>query len=295
MFDVDLFLQKNHIHTSPKNAASGWREINCPFGCGDPSTHLGIASSGGWHCWICGKKNKSPIPLVAKLLKVSFKTAEDIVKEYDDNLFPEKEIKKESKLITPTGLSSVLPQNYKAYLIRRGFSEDLIAPKYQLFSGGFTGYFSYRIVFPIFQNGEVVNYQGRDITGQQKERYLSWPNDKAAINIRDCVYNLDNIKGKTAVIVEGPIDVWKGGDNFVATFGTEFTKAQVRSLIFKELERCFILYDNISIAQKSAEALSHHLSLFIPHVEVINMKGAKDVGELSEKEVKELREYLEIE
>jgi hypothetical protein len=43
---------------------------------------------------------------------------------------------------------------------------------------------------------------------------------------KETLYNLDNAKDGTAIVVEGPIDVWRIGDGAVATFGVIYTQKQ---------------------------------------------------------------------
>jgi hypothetical protein len=298
MFDAKAFLETYKIpyKTAGKNVARGWVGLRCPFrGCSDDSNHLGWKLShpfqGSFHCWICGRKAPVPAPLIQALLKIPFKTAEDIAKKFDDDLFPEKTEPRAAQLIKPSGLTETLPTLHRQYLIGRGFDPDFLQAKYGILAGYLSGDFPYRVVVPVYQNKELVNYQGRDVSGQQI-KYKAWTNESSLLPLRECLYNIDNLKGNTAVIVEGVFDVWRIGDGAVGTFGTEFTTAQMKNLVFRgqPVERAFVMYDKT--AKKQANRLAHFLAPFIKEVEVLSLKDKKDPGVLTDAEAQELRKII---
>jgi hypothetical protein len=295
-FDVKRFLEDKNIRyiESGTNTTKGWVEIHCPFrNCSDPSFHMGWCYTGkyqgAYHCWICGKRAPVATPLVQSIMRCSFSAAESIVAQYDDGLFSSVEERPATTLIKPIGLIEELPIQHRKYLMNRGYDPDFLSKKYGILAGHVSGDFPYRVVAPVYQENEIVNYQGRDISGQQI-KYMSWKNEKAAIPIRDCVYNIDNVKQKTAVVVEGIFDVWRIGDGAIGTFGTEFTLRQAHSIVLKELDCLIVLYDKD--AKTKAEKFAHFMSPFIPSVEVITIQDKKDPGELSEKEALQLRKNI---
>lgn len=294
-FNTEAFLESYKIpfKRSGINVSSGWLGIRCPFrGCTDHSNHMGVKASnpfqGSFHCWICGKKGPTPTRLIQALLKVSKEKAEEIVRHFNDDIAIENTESGSVKVLEePPGLSSSLPKEYQEYLIGRGFDPAHLQSKYGLVAGGYCGFFAYRVVIPVIKDGQIVNYQGRDITGQQV-KYKAYPNEKSVIPLRNCLFNIDSVaRSDSVVIVEGVFDAMKIGDGAVATFGTEFTKSQIMQLIEKPIKNVFVLYD--SLAERQAEKLAHFLTPFFRSVEILYIQGKKDPGEFNDEEVKQLR------
>jgi DNA primase len=294
MFDVKAFLEKYNIEFKAygTHTTSGWIEIHCPFrDCSDPSYHMGIhIKSGVFHCWVCKRKGGAAM-LVSTLLKTSFHNANKIINEFADSIIinPE-EPPKPAYLKPPKGIG---PPNdlVSAYLSSRNFNPPEIINKYHLMYGLPHGDFHYRIIIPVIQNNEVVNYLGRDITGKQS-RYKNYPNEKVVVPIKQCMYNIDNIYSDKIIIVEGVFDVWRLGDNAVATLGTGFTIPQIRTLMFKPIREVYIMYDKE--ADGHAEALAHLISPLVEKVEVVTLEKVKDPAELNHAESMEVKKKLGI-
>jgi hypothetical protein len=100
------------------------------------------------------------------------------------------------------------------------------------------------------------------------------------------LYNLDSVR-KTVVIVEGVTDVWRIGDGAVATFGTQYTKAQLALLI--GIKRAFVMFD--AEAEEEGSRLAYDLSAIVPFVDIINLREG-DPASLSEEGVKYLRKDI---
>lgn len=291
--DVSSFLDDYEIPyvTSGKNVSNGWIEINCPYkDCGDSSFHMGInTESGLHHCWICGRKG-GMAKLASEILMVSYHEAEEILSKYEGGIkIPEeKSVSSVKEVILKT--KKEFGSLYSNYLIKRNYDPEFIRSYYGISAGGPSGQFSFRIVVPIIMNGKIVNYTARDVTGKQTPKYKNLPNEKAAVNMKDCLYNIDNTND-TVIITEGVFDVWRIGRGAVATMGKEFTISQIKMLHDKKIKRAFVMFD--SDAEKHSEKIANILTSFVPTVEIIYI-NKKDPGELTEKEVKELRKELKL-
>jgi len=146
-------------------------------------------------------------------------------------------------------------------------------------------------MIPIFYKNYLVNYVGRDVTGKQN-RYLNMTNKQSIIPLKNLVYNLDNCKTKTVGIVEGIFDVWKLGDNFVATFGTAIINYQILELL--KFDKFYIIFDSEKDAWEKAINLGKKLASFSKDVEIIDLElKNKDIADLNEQELQDLKLLLE--
>jgi len=124
------------------------------------------------------------------------------------------------------------------------------------------------------------------------------PKDKAIIPLENCLYNIDSIKSRdTIVIVEGVTDVWRLGSGTIGTFGTNFEFHKKFSMLLdrminQKIERIFVIFDS-GLAQKFAKKLVNDLSIFIDHVERLELKWG-DPADMSDKEVKQMKKDLRI-
>jgi DNA primase len=287
--DILSFLKNNNIQfkTSGTNVTSGWIEISCPYPyCPDPSFHCGINIKSNLHsCWICGSKGNMN-QLVMRLLKCSYSDAIKEVNKYNIDIFVEEKVKptyNNPQKIDLSNFSTELPTLHYSYLLDRNFDPEKIKTKYKILSCFQTGKFAYRIIIPIFIHGTLVNYVARDVSGKQ-QRYKNLSNDKAIIPIKQCLYNIDSIKDRV-IICEGPFDVWRIGDNAIATLGTSFTSEQLGLLATKEIKKAVVFYD--SDATRKAEMLADALTAFIDSVDIYVLDYGDPAG-LSDEEIKKI-------
>ena len=166
------------------------------------------------------------------------------------------------------------PQGRK-YLKQRGLTEEESKCYNLHFCDG--GYWSQRIIIPMYEKDALVALQGRDVTGSDPTRYRTegprplyrppWPPG-------------DNFS--SLVIVEGPFDAFAVLRAFpaVATLGNTPSSSQVSSI--KQLcqthafTRVLVWYDSEAIGE--ACALQLHLTPHIP-THVIIDEHRKDPGE----------------
>lgn len=158
----------------------------------------------------------------------------------------------------PDGTGPLLDP-HKQYLKRRRFDPDFLEQKYGLRATGWTGDYAYRIIAPIYYQGVIVSYQGRDWTEKAEKRYKACPIPQEMVHHKDILYNLDNCQREIGLVVEGITDVWRLGDDVCATFGTKWTIAQANILV-ERFSRVIVLFDPEQEAQMHAKALANILS-----------------------------------
>lgn len=297
MFDTKQFFDDYEIpySQSGKNTTKGWLQIPCFFSdCDDNSQHMGInINSGTYHCWKCDRKGPAEIAAM-KLLHISLNQATKICQKYRDEFLPLTEKVVKNSLVVKTKGFSSLQQMHRDYLISRNFDPDYLQRKYKIGGFGTIGRFPYRIGIPVYYNGRLVNMTARDVTGQQETRYLSLKDHEATINIKECVYNFDNLQSNgNILIVEGCFDAWRIGGSTCSLFGTAKSYSQILKILSKSPRNLFILFDK-GKAQELAKKLAYSFSPFVNHVENLSISDVKDPAELSNDDALILRNELKI-
>ena len=231
--------------TYGKNVSVGYSvNVRCPF-CDDHSNHLGIFyESMLCHCWRCNFSTHLSWLLV-KLLNIPAAQAEAMTDTLVDfkrdtidqieaifNPVPDELEKKEwEDAILPPFFEPILDstqvplldqymQGRKKKTGQRGrpISRELLI-KYQC---GIcrAGPMMNRLIIPILSNGELIGYQGADLTGYATLKYKT-----SKTPIKEHLYNYDAID-KIMIITEGILDCWRIGHDAVATFGTTLIEKQ---------------------------------------------------------------------
>ena len=265
MFDMISFLKEFGINyvTEGKNVTQGWINIQCPF-CNDPSEHLGYdPKSGTLSCWRCGSKFLDN--LIRELLNT--KEASEIIKKYQVEGEPETEYrrreKKERKEEVEMPCGAYQPNhmwnnrngNYSLYLKSRNFDPGHIKREWNIWVGGYTGDYKFRIIIPVYYQHTLVSYVARDITNKQEPKYLNMSGG----NIKAYLYGYDHCHD-TVIVVEGVTDCWRlGKGTAVATFGTKTTMAQL--ILLKSFKKVGVLFDRGESAQEEASKIINALDL----------------------------------
>ena len=292
MFDAQRFLEDNNIDIPARNANcnDGWVNCQCPH-CDDRSNHLGFnLATGQVHCWRCGASDL--IDTIKALCNCSTKQAFEIKKQYsiilsDDEY--EKPIYHNTEIEVP---GSKLLKQHKRYLESRNFDPDFLENKYDLRGTLIAGLFSYRIITPIYYNNKIVSYQGRDFTNKQDLRYITCKPEHEIMHHKNILFNLDNCKNKSVIVVEGVYDSFRIGDNSCSTFGISYKQEQV-ALLAKKFDRIFTLFDGEQQAQEQAIKLCRDLALV--GKEAINVcLDEGDPADQSEQDIYELKKDLRL-
>jgi len=130
------------------------------------------------------------------------------------------------------------------------------------------------ILIPVLVNGIIVAAQIRNLI--QVEGQPKYYPAKGTHPSR-YLYNIDKASQyRTVVIVEGPFDTPKVGDNVIALFGTSITKYQFQWLSTLKFDNIILLLD--SNATVEAFKLSIKLSEICSNVRIAPLKMGGNVG-----------------
>jgi len=264
---------------SGKNVSIGWVGVQCPF-CSDESNHGGINPKNGYYsCWKCGAND------MAKYIQIiTGKTLKEAIKiKYNYNsesifIYNKKEKGNVGRIILP---GEELQKIHIKYLRKRRFNPDYLIEKYGIKGTGITGKYRYRIIIPIYHNGILISFTGRDVTGKQREKYLTLSASESIINPKHILYGLEYCKNKRLIcVVEGVFDVWRMGDGFCASLGVSLTEQQIKLLL--SYNHIILMFDPEKEAYKKAKKVAENIAGYGNEVEIIKMEKGKDPGALSE-------------
>ncbi len=274
-----------------KNISQGWVGINCPFCSGDRSYHGGIPLTGNiFSCFRCNTKT-SIKKLIVELEKCSSQQASITYSRYSDILYIPNyiDIQRATKVEWPPPVVTNKPlESHIRYIEDRNYDINHLVKNYNIHFGGYTGDFKYRIVIPVYLQGKLVSYLGRDISNMSYLKYKNLREQDSVLPVKETVYNIDNVTDE-AIICEGVFDSWRFGFNAVALFGLVYTQKQVRML--GKLKKAYICFDNEPQAQAAAEILAEELIWQGVKVEIL-LIDTKDPGEMSSEEADTVKQEL---
>jgi DNA primase len=291
--DILSFLKDHGIDfvLSGRNLSRGRVGACCPH-CRDTGYHGAFTADGEFFsCWRCGAKNVNKT--LQLMTGMSYYEVNKELSEYDGSsaiMTIERKKPQGTEVVLPGG---PLERVHQRYLIDRGFDPDKLEKKHGIRGTGMTGEWKYRIILPLMEGGRCVSYTTRDYTGKQELRYKTLPIERSIANPKHSLYGDTHLCGTDKVIVsEGPFDALKLGDGAVATLGTSYTPAQIRKLSI--YEKVYIVFDPEEMAQKRALQLAQMVSALGSEVEVIDIGGDGDPGDMDEESVKKLRKELDF-
>lgn len=248
-----------------KHYRPGWINTACPFCTGHEGNHLGWNLDYDYYfCFRCGWHPISHT--IAKLIGVSVRKTDEILKQYK---IGKRRIPKESKVKIrakahkfPSG-TTLLTDRHKQYLEKRGFDPDKLIKEWGLVGTGPVAMldginYKHRIIAPVFWNGSQVTFQGRDITGKHRLKYMACPADRELVHHKDILYGKQTAWNGAGICVEGITDVWRFGVHAFATFGIEYTNAQIR-IIANAFKKVYIIFDPEAQALRKACELMNEL------------------------------------
>lgn len=281
-----------------EDTGKNWYGFTCPL-CDDQKMHAGMhKKSGGFHCHRCN--NKDLVEVVAALAGVKRKDAFSILKQYgvqfSRNVITEKKIykRKDIDIKFPYGCRE-LRKPHQDYLRSRNYDPFKIEREWGVLgTAKFAGAWSQRIIIPIYDiRGEIVSYQGRDITGKSSVRYRSLENEKSIIDLKYCLYGVQHVKGRRVIVTEGALDVWRLGYGSIALLGTSHTLAQLVEL--SRFDTVFLFFDQDEPESVvKAEMLTFDLSMIGVDAYTINAEIECDPGDLESVDAEYLMRELRI-
>lgn len=300
MLDVKKLYRDYNIQfwESGKNVSPGWVNIRCPF-CGDQSNHLGFSPQGNYVCWRCGSHSLRKV--LSRILGVDPIGFKNIIVSYGGMRRRKDEIEEQvrigsRKFKLPSGTESLGPR-HRAYLHSRNFDDEKLEREWGLVGTGPISQldnidFKHRIIAPILWYDRTVSFQARDYTGKSNLRYITCPQERELVHHKNILYGKQEEWRSIGICVEGITDVWRLGPSAFATFGINYTPAQVHEM--KRFEQVFVVFDDEPQAQEQANKLVFELCFHGISAESILIDG--DPGDLSQDDadcmVKELHRVL---
>ena len=278
-----------------RNTTHGWVNLQCPFPeCDDNTNHLGInLKTKLFSCWKCGEKGNI-LKLTKEIMKTDWVNVLRLAKKYQDPnaIIEADDIVFSSKVQMPPGISdNFLPKHIK-FLRSRRHNARLLIQKYHLLAGGLVGPYKMRIIIPFYLDGKMVTFTARDITDKAQDTYKSLALSKSVIDPRRIFYNIDNVHGTKALLVEGCTDVWRIGDGAISSSGVKITQYQLEFLAAFGIKTLFIMFDGGKVETDSAFKVANFASGFIDHTEVIELDEGVDPDDLDKSDIKVVRGML---
>lgn len=280
-----------------------WIHVNCPFCINPLDTHF----NGGFNrlqprffCWRCGNHNY--FDAISRLMGgVPISQVKQTIKQYHyitDEKLPERVAKGQNLELPGYRLDTI----EKDYLISRGFDPEYLQSKFHIRGGGLNGEWSYRILIPIYYNHILVSWTGRSILTKEQQKQFEIPRyknlsiEQSVVSPKEIFFNLDNCNKEEVILVEGPFDVLRMGDDCACSLGTSVTREQ-ELLLSSRFKKVYIAFDNEPAAQEKARHLGMNLSSVGMNVEIVNIcedYNKNDPGELTEPEVIEIKKELNL-
>lgn len=279
--DVDFRLPGQHHHTT-----WGWVNIECPL-CSPASGHfrLGIPEGGRVaNCWQCGRQRLGdalslasgrPLGRVLRLLG-------DL--DYSDAVPYERPA---GRLVLPKGVGPLRPA-HEDYLRRRRVDPDAARFLWGVQGIGVAPRLCWRLFLPVTERGQVVSWTTRSLSDRHARRYWSAARDEEALPHKSLLYG-EELARHALLVCEGPLDALRVGPGAVATFGADWTAAQL--LRASRYPVRLVCLDNEPGAQRQARKLCEALAVF-PGVTRNVVLRSKDPGSASVRELRELRAML---
>ena len=296
--DIYQWLEDQDLEywTSGKNVSAGWVNIQCVF-CDDLSNHLGIRLSDyRVHCWKCGGNTMANV--IMAVTACNYGEARRVLNTLAagvDSPKIENTLSVVSKVRLPQVFTKQMPRLHRKYLRSRGFLVKKIVRKYNLLACHNIGTYKFRVVIPILMNNKIVSFTTRAVLDDMQPKYLHAKQSDSVIDPAHAVYNYDNLKkNHDAFLVEGPLDVWKLGNGAVSIFGVEHTIEQLKYLSRKRIRNLYVLFDADKAGVKAAKKLAPIMAPICKNVEILTLENRGDPGELSTKEVTEIKNALDF-
>lgn len=294
----------------------------CPIHGGDNQSGFSYNSKlKVWKCWThkCHEEyGSSIIGLVRGVKNIGFWDAVKFIEElldfttnkaaitdvYRNSYVREKmiEVAPEEKIYDIGLLDKV---SHKVdYFLGRGFNQKTLNKYRAFFVNNPSKPLHNRAVAPILNiDGQLIGFTGRLAKEKLENTDIKWkhfpskPHFHSGRHLYGLSNNLDKIRQlKTAILVEGPLDVWKldeaGLDFAVATFGTQISQEQINLLLSSGVQNLIICYDPDTGGEKGTASVTKscrlYFNLFVPD----NKCLPKDPGELTIEEFGNLKDYI---
>lgn len=282
-YNVEFKTIGQHHH-----AREGWIQFDCPF-CGPNSRkyHAGYSIDGNYcNCWKCS--NHGLVNTLMALIDEPYSVCSNLLNTIDRPR--SRHVQRDEwrgRLQIPLGVDA-LQEPHKRYLACRGFDPEQIALFWGVQGIGLAKDLSWRLWIPVHYQGDIVSWTTRTI-GQKGKRYISASPDQEKRSLKSLLYGADYAR-HTAIVCEGPTDVWRLGPGAIATLGLSYSMGQL--IRISEYPIRVICFDNEKEAQKRARKLAADLSICPGETYVLRLESGGDVADADSGEVNEIRKYF---
>lgn len=205
----------------------------------------------------------------------NYMTKEDML-EFSNSFFGEVKIEKTETIKEKLAFSDEYKKlkidnnnSFYQYLKARRFNDEMIEKSNIFFSQ-----LEKRVIFPVYENGELVFYAKRAIDNHP----LRWINSQS--HGVDPIWNLENV-GETIYLFEGIFDAARMWPNGVSIFGKNLSDGQINKIIKKKFHKIVVILDNDSYGRESQEKIAERLAERHRNV-WINLWREDDKKDLSE-------------
>jgi DNA primase len=138
------------------------------------------------------------------------------------------------------------------------------------------------VVVPVFDEySRCLGFVARSVEGKSFKNSVGLPKSKV-------LFNLNKVKRTDIVVVESSFDVIRlsqAGFNAVATLGATVSRTQIH-LLQQYAKSIIICPDSDEAGKKMVDRVTGGIKNKI--IEVVSLSGTKDVGDLSDAEIKDL-------
>lgn len=262
--------------------------IFCPFHYNTNTPACEVDKSNGMFlCFSCGEsgnivdivmRTTNRTYFEASRMINSHKNATDIEKQVDDAIENSREYPEfDMKLINQLHDNLMSSDRAKEYFYRRNIKDS----SFSEFLLGFSEKQD-MVVVPVFdEHNKCLGFVARSIEGKTFKNSIGLPKSKL-------LFNLNKVKRKPIIVVESSFDVIRlhqEGFNAVATLGATVSRKQL-SLLQQYASRIIICPDTDDAGHKMTEKIVKGITN--KSIDVVNLNGAKDVGDLSDEEMVEV-------
>ena len=257
------FQTEGHKHCRP-----GWINMPCCWCTGNPGLHLGWnIEKEYFYCWRCGYH--PTIKTLSKLSGLSYSQIRELMKQFGGspristvNLSRTPRAK---GFKYPSGIGP-LQEQHKKYLIKRNFDPEYLEKEWGLLGTGPISMldkrdYKHRIIAPIFWDGKIITFQGRNISEKTETKYKACPKDRELIHHKHILYGKQEVWQDIGICVEGITDVWRLGVYSFAVFGINYKIEQVKEMA-KRFKKIAVVFDDDPQAILQANKLIADLKIF---------------------------------
>tara|TARA_Y100000114_G_C11762416_1_gene330618 strand:- start:2851 stop:3843 length:993 start_codon:yes stop_codon:yes gene_type:complete len=257
-----------------------------------------------YHCWVCDKKGSNVNYLISKINKNKSLESERFFKKRVNNkfdlgininsLFGKEDYIEEDELVEVPNGFKLLANAYNAYdpdardvfkyAIKRGANKH----KFWMLRLGYSLDENFRrcLILPSLDDkGEINFFTARkiDVSSKDSFKYKNSNNKKSKI-----IFNEINIDwSQRLTIVEGPLDLLKTNDNATCLLGSSLTQdMKLFSKIVENKTPVALALDS-DVYNKTLK-IAKLLSEYDIDVNIVDTRGAEDVGDMSLEQFEEL-------